>query len=81
MPSFRIQRLIHWLELGKGRNLLFLFALIGFAVLFSWYNCYKRFAGPRTEYTIEEALIARNLVEGKGFTSPVRYLQTVVFLE
>lgn len=81
MGSFRLQRLVHWLELGRGKRGILIFGLFVFIGLFSWYHCYKRFSGPSSEENIEYALIGKNLSRGKGFTSPVIYPQTVAFLE
>ena len=81
MGSFRLQRLVHWLELGQGKRIIRFIGLLVFIGLFTWYHGYKRFAGPSSENVIEFALIGKNLSEGKGFTSPVIYPQTLAFLE
>ena len=81
MVSFRSQQLIHWMEYGQGKRVLSSALLVAFIGLFSWYHCFKRFAGPSAEYPIEDAIIGKQLAENKGFTTQIRYLQTVVFLE
>ena len=81
MGSFRLQRLVHWLEIGQGKKGILVIGLLAFIGLFTWYHCYKRFSGPSSEEVIEFALIGKNLSEGKGFTSPVIYPQTLAFLE
>ncbi len=81
MGSFRLQRLVHWLEFGQGKRGILFIGLLVFIGLFTWYHGYKRFAGPSSENVIEYALIGKNLSEGKGFTTPVIYPQTLAFLE
>ncbi len=81
MGSFKLQRLVHWLEIGSGKKGILLIGLLVFIGLFTWYHCDKRFSGPSSEEVIEYALIGKNLSEGKGFTTPVIYPQTLAFLE
>ncbi len=76
-----MQRLFHWLEFGQGKRAILFIGLLVFIGLFTWYHCYKRFAGPSSENVIEFALMGKNLSEGKGFTTPVIYPQTLAFLE
>ena len=61
MFSFNIQRLVHWLDIGEGKKVLAVLALVAFVLLFSAYHSYKRFAGPQTEYVIQQNLIGKHL--------------------
>ena len=50
-------------------------------LLFSAYHSYKRFAGPQTEYVIQQTLIGKHLAKGDGFATSVVFPQTVAVLE
>lgn len=73
------QEWVHWLEMGGGalwlRRGVWLLAL---AVLSGWI-AYKQFDGPRTEMTLLQAGVARQLAAGEGFTTLVNYPQSVAF--
>jgi len=81
MAALRIQNLVHWMEMGKGRKISLVVTLLVFVSLFTVYHCYKRYRGPGSESVIEQALLAKNLARGKGFTTTIIYPQTVAFLE
>ena len=81
MPLFHLHRLAHWLEFGQGNRIVRVLCLIAFVVTFSAYLGYKRFHGPGSEAIFEEALVARNLAQGKGFSSSVIFPQAVAALE
>jgi len=81
MSSLSFQRTLHWLELGQGKRIIQYLGMIIFVFLFTWYHCSRRFGGPKSENIIEQALIARHLSEGKGFTTPVKHPQVAAFME
>ncbi len=81
MITFSFQRLVHWLDVGGGRKVLAVLAMVVFVLLFSAYHSYKRFAGPASEYVIEEALVGKHLAAGGGFSTSVIFPQTVSLLE
>ncbi len=69
----RLQELIHTLELGAGARYLRLAAiLLGIVTLTIVYDIWQ-FQNLRTEGSMDSAQIARNLAEGRGFTT--RYLR------
>ncbi len=74
------QEWVHWLEMGGGAVWLRRGAwLLGLAVLSVWI-AYKQFDGPRTEVTLLQAGVARQLAAGEGFSTLVNYPQSVAFL-
>ena len=81
MEALRIQNLVHWMEVGKGRTITLIASLLVFISLFTVFHCFKRYRGPGAEMVIEQALMAKNLAHGEGFTTSVIYPQTVAFLE
>ena len=74
------QELIHWLEMGGGARWVRILALLvcGLAVsiLVSWFQ----FHGAASEATLAQADMARQIAEGRGFTTHVNYPQAVAFL-
>lgn len=76
-----MQRIIHWLEEGEGRRFVIGFGVCVGIVFFSLYLSYKRYRGPDAEAIFEQALVARSLAEGNGFSTPVRYPQAIAALE
>lgn len=67
MPS--LQETIHKLEIGRGsRHLktgLIVLAVVAFTVLYNW-RAYRNLAAPEA---MDAAQLARNLAEGKGYTT------------
>ncbi|WOO39744.1 hypothetical protein [Rubellicoccus peritrichatus] len=76
-----MQRIIHWLEEGQGRRFVIAAGVCIGIVFFSLYLSYKRYRGPDAEAIFEQALVAKSLAEGAGFSTPVRYPQAVAVLE
>ncbi len=76
-----MQKLIHWLEEGKGRAVMGWVLAALFIVGFSIYLSHRRYTGPADEGTFTQALVAVSLVDGNGFSTPVRTPQVVAFLE
>jgi hypothetical protein len=75
------QEIIHWLEQGRGA-LWMRRAAVGFAALlltavYSW----KQFHGIPTEFVMQQAVLARQLAHGDGFTTLVNYPQTYAVLK
>lgn len=71
---------VHWLELGSGARLIRRTAFaVGLAILSFWI-CYKQFHGPRTETTLRQAVVGRQLTDGHGFTTLVNDPQTAAFV-
>jgi len=70
------QELIHWLEHGRGalwlRRAAVVFAALLLTMVYSW----RQFHGIPTEWVMQQAVLARALAQGEGFTTPVNYPQT-----
>ncbi len=70
------QEIIHWLEQGYGarwmRRAVVLFAALLLTMVYSW----KQFHGIPTEFVMRQAVLARQLAQGEGFTTTVNYPQT-----
>ena len=75
------QDLLHWLEMGGGARHLRLAAALSIAVAFSLLVSWKQFRGPRSESTLEQADVARQLANGRGVTTLVNHPQTAAVLE
>jgi hypothetical protein len=75
------QELIHWLEMGGGARWVRIGALVvcGLAVsaLVSW----RQFHGAPSEATLAQAGLARQIAEGRGFTTQINYPQEVAFMK
>lgn len=75
------QEFIHWLEQGRGarwlRGLAIGLAALLLTTIFSW----KQFHGIPTEFVMQQALLARQVARGEGFTTPVNYPQTYAVLQ
>ena len=76
-----MQTSIQWLDQGQGKRIIQTLTFVIFIILFTWYHCAKRYNGPSSENIIEQALIGKNLAEGKGFTSQVIYPQAITTLK
>ena len=70
MISERIQAAIHALEVRGGRWLNYAVLTLMVLALVVWYDthCYRNFNAPEA---MDAAQVARNLAEGKGFTTEV----------
>ncbi len=70
------QEIIHWLEQGRGaiwlRRAAVVFAALLLTTVYSW----RQFHGIPTEWIMQQAVLARSLAQGEGFTTPVNYPQT-----
>ena len=75
------QSLIHWLEQGRGAQLLKALAVLLGLLALSVTVAYKQFHGPRTEETLRQADLGRSVAAGKGFVSSVNYPQVQATLE
>ncbi len=74
------QELIHWLEVGGGARWILMGALLfcglGVSLVVSW----RQFHGAASEATLVQADMARQLAEGRGFTTNVNYPQAAAYL-
>lgn len=75
------QEWVHWLELGAGARWIRRLAVYLGIVLLSLGIGYKQFHGPKTETTLAQAVVGRQLADGKGYTTLVNYPQTAAFLQ
>ncbi len=73
------QELLHWLEVGRGARLIRLAALLAGAVALSLLLVWKQFRGPRSEATLLQADMARQVAAGAGFTTLVNSPQTAAW--
>lgn len=76
-----LQQTIHWLEQGRGANVLRLVALVLAVVALAALVAYKQFHGPRSEETLRQADLGRSIATGQGFTTSVNYPQVHAVLE
>ena len=67
---------VHWIELGAGARWIRRLALYLGVALLSLTIAYKQFHGPKSEVTLGQAVVGRQLAEGKGYTTLVNYPQT-----
>lgn len=75
------QEWVHWLEIGPGARWIRRVALYLGIVLLSLWIGYKQFHGPKTEITLSQAVVGRQLADGKGYTTLVNYPQTAAILQ
>jgi hypothetical protein len=75
-----IQEWVHWLEIGPGARWIKRAALLLGIVLLSLRVGYTQFHGPMTETTLAQAVVGRQLAAGEGFTTLVRYPETLATL-
>lgn len=74
------QEIIHWLEQGGGARWV-RWAVVGLAaLLLTTVYCWKQFHGIPDEFTMQQAVLGRQLARGEGFTTPVNYPQTYAVL-
>ena len=82
MKNFRtVQEWVHWLEMGEGALWIRRAALLVGLVLLSLRIGYTQFHGPQTEATLAQAVAGRQLAAGEGFTTLVRYPQSLAVLQ
>jgi len=76
-----IQEWVHWMEIGPGALWIRRGALLLGVILLSLRIGYTQFHGPTTETTLAQVVVGRQLAAGRGFTTPVRYPQTLAALQ
>jgi hypothetical protein len=76
-----IQGLIHWLDAGAGSRWLRLAAILAGIVSLSLVITWKQFHGPGSEWVLSQAVLGRQLAEGKGFSTQINYPQTAALLQ
>ena len=75
------QELIHWLEQGVGSRWIIRVALGLTALLFTGWYSWTQFHGIPTEFVMQQAVLGRQVAQGKGFTTLVNYPQTYAVLK
>ncbi len=75
------QELIHWLEQGTGVRWLSRAVVVVCALLLTTVYSWRQFHGIPTEYVMQQAVVARQLAQGRGFTTLVNYPQTYALLK
>lgn len=75
------QELIHWLEQGAGARWIVRAAIVAAALLLSFWYSWRQFHGIPTEFVMQQAVLARQLAQGDGFTTPVNYPQTYAVMK
>lgn len=75
------QEWVHWLELGGGARWIRRLALFFGVALLSLWICYKQFHGPKSETTLAQAVVGRQLADGRGYTTLINYPQTAALLQ
>ena len=78
--SRSLQEWVHWLEIGPGAHWIRRAALLLGVILLSLRIGYTQFHGPLTETTIAQAVVGRQVAAGEGFTTQIRYPQTLATL-
>jgi len=81
MKTRSLQEWVHWLELGAGRRWVARAAVVLGVVLLSLRVGYTQFRGPLTETTLAQAVVARQLANGHGFTTLINYPQTAAWMK
>ncbi len=71
---------VHWIELGAGARWIRRLALYLGVALLSLTISYKQFHGPKSEVTLAQAVVGRQLADGQGYTTLVNYPQTAAHL-
>lgn len=79
MKPRSLQDWVHWLEAGAGGRWVTRAAIVVGVLLLSWRIGYTQFQGPRSEQTLAQAVVARQLAEGHGFSTLVREPQSVAW--
>jgi hypothetical protein len=75
------QELIHWLEQGRGARWMLGALLAAGALLLTVVYSWKQFHGIPTEFVMQQAVLGRQLSQGRGFTTTVNYPQTYALRE
>ncbi|RXK55795.1 hypothetical protein ESB00_07890 [Oleiharenicola lentus] len=75
------QQLIHWMEHGRGARWMLLAVVLVGALLLSTIYSWKQFHGIPTEFSMQQAVLARQLARGEGFTTLANYPQTYAVLD
>ncbi|MBL9215724.1 MAG: hypothetical protein JNG83_09645 [Opitutaceae bacterium] len=75
------QEFIHWLEQGRGARWLRRAGVAAGALLLTVVFAHRQYHGLPTEFVMQQAVVARQLAAGEGFTTPVNYPQTFALLE
>ncbi|MBI2516688.1 MAG: hypothetical protein HYV95_07200 [Opitutae bacterium] len=75
------QEFIHWMEQGTGARWLRRAAVTLGALLLTLTFSWKQFHGLPTEWTMQQADLARQVARGQGFTTLVNYPQTYAVLK
>jgi len=75
------QELIHWMEQGRGARWMLRAVVVVGALLLSTIYSWKQFHGIPTEFVMQQAVVARQLAKGEGFTTLVNYPQTYAVLD
>lgn len=76
-----LQRVIHWLEQGRGAGWLILALVLAGAAMFTAVVTWRLFQGPATEVTLAQLNVGRSLAGGQGFTTPVYYPRVLAWRE
>ena len=76
-----LQEWVHWLEIGPGARWIRLAALLIGILLVSLRIGYTQFRGPQSEVTLSQAVAGRQLAAGEGYTTTIRYPQTMAVLQ
>src|SRR5688572_24086581 len=74
------QELLHWLEQGRGARGVWRVVLVFAGVLLTCVYSWRQFHGISTEFVMQQAVMARQLARGEGFTTLVNYPQTYAIL-
>lgn len=75
------QEFIHWMEQGAGARWLRRAAMALGGLLLTLTFSWKQFHGLPTEWTLQQADLARQVARGEGFTTLVNYPQTYAVLK
>lgn len=75
------QELIHWLEQGRGARLVRRAGIVLVAVFLTSVYSWRQFHGIPSEFVMQQAVMARQLARGEGFTTTVNYPQTYAVLK
>ena len=75
------QEIIHWMEQGRGATWLRRAAIVFGALLLTMVYSWRQFHGIPTEFVMQQAVLARQLAQGEGFTTLVNYPQTYAVLQ
>lgn len=75
------QELIHWLEQGSGARWLRRALVAAGALMLTGLYSWTQFHGLPTEFVMQQAVLARQVAQGEGFTTLVNYPQTYAVLQ